>query len=163
MPRNVCPQAAIQFVHQWWFGIIVQEVFGRAVMKRAFQVFLILFGIVAIAIALLHIFLGPSAIPGSIPVNATMDSEDRFYATLFAAYGLALIWCVKDVETKSRTVYFLTATFFVGGVARVVSIAAVGPPNTFFTVMMTLELLLPVCMAFAQFRISQGLDARTSP
>jgi hypothetical protein len=132
-------------------------------MKRAFQVFLILFGIVAIAIALLHIFLGPSAIPGSIPVNATMDSEDRFYATLFAAYGLALIWCVKDVETKSRTVYFLTATFFLGGLARVVSIAAVGPPNTFFTAMTTLELLLPIYMAFAQFRISKGSDARTIP
>jgi hypothetical protein len=133
----------------------IENCFAEAAMKRAFQVFLILFGVVAIAIALLHIFLGPSAIPGSIPVNATMDSEDRFYATLFAAYGLALIWCVKDVEAKSRTVYFLTATFFVGGLARVVSIAAVGPPNTFFTAMTTLELLLPIYMAFAQFRISK--------
>jgi hypothetical protein len=92
-----------------------------------------------------------------------MDSEDRFYATLFAAYGLALIWCVKDVEAKSSTVYFLTATFFVGGLARVVSIAAVGLPNTFFTVMTALELLLPIYMAFAQFRISKGSDTRTIP
>ena len=57
-------------------------------MKKSLQVFLGLFGITAIFIASLHIVLGPSAIPGSIPVNATMDSEDRFYATLFAAYGV---------------------------------------------------------------------------
>lgn len=54
-------------------------------MRRALQVFLALFGSVAIAIALLHIVFGPSAIPGSVPVNATMDSEDRFYATFFVA------------------------------------------------------------------------------
>jgi hypothetical protein len=71
-------------------------------MKRTFQVFPILFGIVAIATGLWHIVLGPSAIPGSIPVNATMDSEDRFYATLFATYGLALMWCVKRVISHAR-------------------------------------------------------------
>jgi Domain of unknown function (DUF4345) len=124
-------------------------------MKRVFQVFLVLFGIVAIAIALSHIVLGPSAIPGAIPVNATMDSEDRFYATLFAAYGLALLWCVSGIEAKSRVVYFLTATFFVGGLARLVSIAAIGPPNKFFIAMTMLELLLPLYMAFAQFRIAK--------
>jgi hypothetical protein len=42
-----------------------------------------------------------------VPVNATMDSEDCFYATLFAAYGVALLLCVKDIEQKSRFVYFL--------------------------------------------------------
>jgi hypothetical protein len=73
-------------------------------MRRSLQVFLALFGGVAIAIALLHIVFGPAAIPGSVPVNATMDSEDRFYATLFGAYGVTLLWCVKDVEQKSRVV-----------------------------------------------------------
>src|SRR5262245_42584669 len=81
-------------------------------MKQSFQVFLGLFGITAIVIASLHIILGPSAIPGSIPVNATMDSEDRFYATLFAAYGVALLWCIKDIERKSTVVYFLALSFF---------------------------------------------------
>ena len=69
-------------------------------MKKTFQGFLVFFGVTDILISLLHIVLGPSAIPGSVPVNATMDSEDRFYATLFTAYGAALLWCVKDVESK---------------------------------------------------------------
>ena len=129
-------------------------------MKKSLQVFLGLFGITAIFIASLHIVLGPPAIPGSIPVNATMDSEDRFYATLFAAYGVALLWCIKDIERKSTVVYFLALTFFIGGLARLVSVAAVGPPDTFFIAMTVLELLIPFFMAFMQSRIAKDTDAQ---
>ena len=84
-----------------------------------------------------------------------MDSEDRFYATLFAAYGVALLWCIKDIERKGMVVYFLALTFFVGGLARLVSMAVVGPPNTFFIAMTVLELAIPLFMAFMQSRISK--------
>ncbi len=132
-------------------------------MKKSLQIFLGLLGITAILIASLHIVLGPSAIPGSIPVNPTMDSEDRFYATLFAAYGVALLWCIKDIENKSKIVYFLAITFFLGGLARLVSIAAVGLPNTFFIAMTVLELLIPFFMVFAQSRISRKPKEPTRP
>jgi hypothetical protein len=129
-------------------------------IKKTFQVFVGLFGTTAILIASLHVVLGPSAIPGSMSVNATMDSEDRFYATLFAAYGVALLWCIKDIERKSMVVYFLAATFFVGGLARLVSVAAVGLPNTFFIAMTLLELLIPVFMAFMQSRVAKAANAQ---
>jgi hypothetical protein len=126
-------------------------------VRRVLQAFFVVFGIIDIAIGLLHIGLGPSAIPGSVSVNATMDSEDRFYATLFAAYGVAILWCVKDIERKSSVVYFLLATFFVGGLARLVSIASVGPPNPFFIAMTALELLIPPFAAVAQRRIARAV------
>lgn|SRR5262245_18988351 len=131
-------------------------------MKKFLQVFLGLFGITAIFIASLHIVLGPAAIPGSVPVNATMDSEDRFYATLFAAYGVALLWCIKDIERKSMVVYFLALTFLVGGLARLVSIAAVGLPHPFFIAMTVLELLIPVFMVLMQSRVSKKVQVHPS-
>jgi hypothetical protein len=125
-------------------------------MRKALQVLLALFGVVDIAIALAHIFVGPASIPGSIPVNATMDSEDRFYAVLFAAYGAAILWCVRDIERKSAVVYFLMATFFVGGLARLISIAAVGLPNTFFIAMTIVELVLPLLLAWMMKRVKEA-------
>jgi hypothetical protein len=123
-------------------------------MRKALQILLGLFGTTAILISLLHLALGPASILGSVPVNATMDSEDRFYATLFLAFGVTLIWCVKDVEHKAKVVYFLMLTFLAGGVARLISIAAVGLPNQFFIAMTALELLLPFVFAFLQYRVS---------
>jgi hypothetical protein len=128
-------------------------------MRKFLQIYLGLFGVTAILIAALHIVLGPSAIPGAVPVNATMDSEDRFYATLFAAYGVAMLWCIKDIEQKSQVVYFLALTFLAGGLARLVSIAAVGLPNTFFITMTVLELLIPFLIMFLQWRISRAAKA----
>jgi len=89
-----------------------------------------------------------------------MDSEDRFYATLFVAYGVALLWCIKAVGRKSIVVYFLAATFFVGGLARLVSVAAVGLPNTFFIAMTVLELLIPLFMVFIQSRIAKAANGQ---
>jgi Domain of unknown function (DUF4345) len=129
-------------------------------MRKALQVLVVLCGITAIFISLLHIVLGPAAIPGSIPVNATMDSEERFYATLLTAYGVALLWCAKGIEQKSMFVYFLAGVFLAGGLARIVSIAVVGLPHPFFIAMMVLEMGLPVVVGLMQFQVSRAAHAQ---
>ena len=112
-------------------------------MQVALKALTALFGAVCAAIGLVHIALGPSAIPGSVPVNATMDSEDRFYATLFVSFGLAMVWCSRDLAVRRGVFYALLATFFAGGLARIVSVAAVGPPSSLFVFLGSLELILP--------------------
>ena len=92
-----------------------------------------------------------------------MDSEDRFYATLFMAYGAALLWCVNGVERKAKVVYFLLLTFFVGGLARIVSMLAIKLPNNFFIAMTVIELLLPPVLAYMRFRVSDTRSANVRP
>ena len=94
--------------------------------------FVALFGLVCMGIALGHIAIGPAVIPAPIPVNATMDSEDRFYATLFLGFGLALVWCARDLEPRRDVFFALLAIFFVGGIARIISWIQVGPPIALF-------------------------------
>lgn len=112
-------------------------------MPAALRGYVALFGAVCIGIALLHIVIGPASIPGSIPVNATMDSEDRFYATLFLGFGAAHIWCARDLAARGRVMLAMQAVFFLGGVARLISWAAVGPPIPMFISLGAIELIQP--------------------
>src|SRR5215469_10321957 len=112
-------------------------------MLQALSLFTALFGLICAGIAVAHLAIGPRVIPGAIPVNATMDSEDRFYATLFLGFGLAAIWTSRDLRSRSRLFVSLMAVFFVGGLARIISFIMVGPPNPFFEAMTVLELVIP--------------------
>jgi Domain of unknown function (DUF4345) len=111
--------------------------------QRLLRWFLTVFGLVCVGIALAHIVFGPSSIPGSIPGNATMDSEDRFYATLFLGFGIAQVWAARDPARHAGVVLALQAVFFTGGLARIVSLIAVGPPVPLFLFLGGLELLIP--------------------
>ena len=111
--------------------------------QQALRWFLIAFGLVCTGIALLHIALGPASIPGSVPVNATMDSEDRFYAALFLGFGLAHVWAARDLPRRAGTVLAMQAVFFIGGLARIVSALAVGLPGPLFIFLGGLELVIP--------------------
>jgi len=113
-------------------------------MQSALRGYVALFGAVCMCIALLHIAIGPSSIPGSIPVNATMDSEDRFYASLFLGFGIAHVWAARDLARRASVVLALQATFLVGGLARIVSLFAAGPPIALFVFLGALELLIPL-------------------
>ena len=91
-------------------------------MRSAFQAFLVLFGIIVIGISLAHFAIGPDAIIGGTDVNPTSDGEDRFYAGLFLCYGVALLWCARDVQDKRMYVNLLAAVLFVGGIGRLLAV-----------------------------------------
>jgi len=94
-------------------------------------------------IALAHVAIGPHAIPGGVFVNTTMDSEDRFYATLFLGWGAAMIYCSRDLRERKGLFDALLLIFFLGGIARIISALLVGLPSTLFIFLGSLELVLP--------------------
>jgi hypothetical protein len=112
-------------------------------MRRLLPVTIMIVGVICVIIALAHIAVGPYAIPGGAFVNTTMDSEDRFYATLFLGWGVAMIYCSRDLRARSGLFGALLLTFFLGGVARIISALLVGLPNTLFVFLGSLELVLP--------------------
>lgn len=128
-------------------------------MRRVFQGFLVLFGVIVIAISLAHFAVGADAIIGGSEVNATSDGEDRFYAGLFLCYGVALLWCAREVERKRVYITVLAAVFFVGGIGRLVALVTVGVPHPFYVAMLVVELVLPVVMVLAAKRIAGPVGA----
>lgn len=128
-------------------------------MRGALARLIATFGIVCALIALAHIALGPSAIPGSVPVNATMDSEDRFYAALFLGFGVGLFWCSRDIIKRRGLLGALLLTFFLGGVARLISMVVVGLPATLFIALTVVELVLPIALWLAVRKFSSESTA----
>jgi len=112
-------------------------------MRKLLTALVAIFGFVCAVIGLAHIVLGPRSIPGSVPVNATMDSEDRFYATLFIGFGVAIAWASRDLDRREKVFGALLLVFFLGGIARIVSAAMVGLPSGLFIFLGSLELILP--------------------
>jgi uncharacterized membrane protein len=104
---------------------------------------MILSGIFIIVVSLTHIVLGHSWLPDTMPVSASIDSEHRFFASIFLMYGVALLWCAKAVSERRSVFHFLLLTLFVGGLARIVSLSVSGWPHPLFISLGILELAVP--------------------
>jgi Domain of unknown function (DUF4345) len=82
---------------------------------------------------------------GSAPLDGpTVDSELRFYAPLWIAYGAMLIVTASKLKLYLNRVPLLSAVFFAGGVGRGLAYLFTGPPHPAFVVLMVTEFVLPV-------------------
>ncbi|MGC4934232.1 DUF4345 domain-containing protein [Gordonia sp. DT30] len=117
-------------------------------MLRAFRVWLVIFGSVVLGIALAHLFFGQTTYIGGGTVDATMESDLRFFNILFAAYGLGFVWAAQDVPGRARVVDLLGLLFFLGGLARLLAWVTVGTPSWFYLIMTPVELIVPVVNHF---------------
>ena len=140
-------------------------------MLPTLRILLAALGLAAVSICLSVVALGPSAtadfteagfnsvtrtnhpLTGAWP--ATMDGELRFYAPFWGVYGLALLAAARDPIRRLSWVPWLSALFFAGGVGRGVSLLTVGPPHPVFTLLMAIELLLPMVF-LALWRAARG-------
>jgi Domain of unknown function (DUF4345) len=91
----------------------------------------------------LTIIAGPSSETKEVWSRNT-DSELRFYAVFFAAYGVMLCRAGADLSGHWRMIPFLLGLFFLGGAGRALSCWQLGPPGRLFIVLMAIELLFPV-------------------
>jgi Domain of unknown function (DUF4345) len=101
-------------------------------------------GLTCVGIALAHLLFGTSTIIGGGRVNATIDSDLRFYAVLFAAFGVGFVWAAMDLDRRATTANLLGLLFFLGGLARLLAWWQTGPPNWFYLAMIPVELVIPV-------------------
>lgn len=140
-------------------------------MIATLRVLYALLGAVAVAICLSILVVGPAATAASSEAlfdvltgtshpktgawPPTMDSELRFYAPFWGAYGLVLLHIARTLPATLAWVPPTAALFFAGGVGRAISHGAVGAPHPFFVLLMAIELVLPVVF-LALWRMSKS-------
>lgn len=127
---------------------------AKASGEESLELLVLLFGVVCCCIGLAHVALGPKSIYGSVPVNPTTESEDRFFGTLFSGFGAALIWSSRDLLARAGVFQALLLVFFLGGLARLILAVAVGLPNDLFIFLGLVELILPALWSWHR-RVTQ--------
>lgn len=85
--------------------------------------------------------------------TSSVESELRFFAVFWIAYGVAALWVAPRAERETLTVRALALILFGGGIARGVAWIDEGRPHALFVVLMCLELLIPCILLILQRRI----------
>ncbi|MES4908578.1 MULTISPECIES: DUF4345 domain-containing protein [unclassified Streptomyces] len=112
-------------------------------MAMALRTLTQLMGWACVMIGLFHVALGNAAIPGAGSAGATVDSWGRFMGASFVGYGLAWLWTARQRPIPARAVRWLAGVFLLGGVGRLLSLAAHGWPQWFQIALAVIELGLP--------------------
>lgn len=118
-----------------------------------------LLGLAALVIGGMDFVIGPDATAGTFASllsvaapgtprltglsGADIDSEMRFYAALWMAYGAAALWVARALPARMELLRVMLGVFWLGGLGRLISYFAVGAPHPLFVLLMWIEIALP--------------------
>jgi len=139
-------------------------------MQMILKYALMALGFAAILIGLMMFLLGPQATGNvfagvfsrviSMPEtvvglgDVNTDSEMRFYSVLWVTYGIIAVQAAHALPKQLTRARILMFIFFMGGIARLFSIAQFGMPHPLFIALMSVELALPaIWLLFSLKRI----------
>ena len=97
----------------------------------------------------------PNASPPVVLGGADIDSEMRFYAVLWMAYGGTALWVARALHQRIGLLRLMLCIFLLGGVGRAISYVVVGVPHLLFIVLMWIEILLPSVLMLLSFTIAR--------
>ncbi|MGE0211786.1 MAG: DUF4345 domain-containing protein [Parvibaculaceae bacterium] len=130
--------------------------------RRVLQGLVLLGGLVPVGAGLGGVLLGAGLTYDMLSV--TGDSHYRYLSGLLLATGLGFWSTVPAIELKSRRFRLLTAIVFVGGLARLAGLAAMGVPSTAMLAGLAMELLVTPGFCLWQARIARlARSASESP
>jgi hypothetical protein len=110
-------------------------------------------GAVPILAGLFAVLTGPGGQVDGETVNASVESEFRFFASLWIAFGAVALWVAPRVERETTVVRVLAVILFSAGVARAIAWIAAGTPHWSFLLLLGLELLLPPLILYLQAQL----------
>lgn len=128
----------------------------------AFRTVLKIFAVIITIVACLHVALGTGSElllgarwPQGVPFDATLDSQDRFYGAAFFVYACLLWLCAGDLKRYAPVLKTLFAVFFLAGLARFASFAALGLPSPMICFLWAVEIISPPVLWFWLARLER--------
>src|SRR4051812_26697407 len=103
--------------------------------------------------------MGPAAVGPAVLGDAgagDLDSHFRYLSGLLLAIGLAYVSGVPGIERKRVRFTLLGGIVFVGGLARLWSLLAVGTPSAVMLGALAMELVVAPLLTLWQLRVARG-------
>jgi Domain of unknown function (DUF4345) len=120
-------------------------------------------GAVATTAGLHTVITGVRSLPGRQAASAPVESELRFYAAFYVAYGLAALRIAPRADRDAEAVRALAGALFLAGLARAGGWLASGPPHPLQRALLAIELAAPPAIVAWQARLpSPGEPPATS-
>jgi hypothetical protein len=114
-------------------------------------------GAVATGAGLHTVVAGARSVPGRPRADARMESELRYYAGFYAAYGLAVLRVAPRADRDAAGVRAVASALLLSGLARAGAWRANGAPHPGQRALLALELGLPPVMVALQRQAGRGV------
>lgn len=98
------------------------------VSKRLLQITVAVLALIPTLTGAAGVLMGPAFLTGDASAAANLDSHLRFLSGTFFAVGLAFYATIPSIERKGVLFRMAAALVFTGGLARLISLLAVGSP-----------------------------------
>lgn len=111
-------------------------------------------GLVATIAGLHTVIVGAKSIAGEELANPSVESELRFYAAFYVAFGLGALRVAPRADRDSGAVRRLAGALFLAGLARAGGWLTVGRPHRLQRTLLVVELGAPPVIAAWQSRLA---------
>jgi hypothetical protein len=129
-----------------------------AAERRLLQGAVALACLVPLGIGTLGVIEGPSVLRGVAAVPPDLDSHFRYLSGLLLGIGLGFASCIPAIERRGARFRLLGAIVVAGGLARVLSLAAVGVPGQGHVFGLVMELGVVPLMMLWQARVARRCE-----
>ena len=125
--------------------------------RRALRAIFYAGGVVATAAGLHTVIAGGRSLPNQGVANPSVESELRFYAAFYVAFGITLLRVAPRAEREPAAVRSLAGALFLAGLARASGWLAVGRPHRLQIALLGIELgAPPAIVALSGHRAALG-------
>jgi uncharacterized protein DUF4345 len=97
---------------------------------------------------------GAKSLPGQKRANPAVESELRFYAAFYVAYGVVALRTAPRADNATVAVRGLAGALFLAGLARAGGWLAIGKPHGLQRALLAIELLGPPLIIEWQARLA---------
>jgi hypothetical protein len=115
-------------------------------MKRGLQIVLGVLSVIPLIVSVSGLLLGTARFLSDDLVTPSFDTQYRYQMGYYISLALLAWWVIPNIEKHVIPLRIISASIFLGGIGRVISLFDVGRPPPLALAFIALELCFPLLL-----------------